>query len=227
MRANHAPSGILTITALGVTGLAATAILAGCGSSGTSSATSSGASQPSGTMTMSDGSVMSDSQMKAMKSPSPTGMDMSADNKKVGPSSVAKLICGDEIAGTVKSTFGLKARPTGSGTWVASTREYTCRYPLAHSVLTLSVKDLDGNAQGRPYFDRLEKKIPGAHPIKGLEDLGFPAFENNRGQVGFLKDGKTLLIDATDVSASDIPKASSRTVVAYGVGAAVIACWKE
>jgi hypothetical protein len=45
--------------------------------------------------------------------------------------------------------------------------------------------------------------------------------------VVFLKDHKTLWVDATRVAASDLPEGTNRQDAAYGVAAAVIACWTE
>jgi len=171
--------------------------------------------------TMPDGTVMSDEQMGATDAPS-----ASASTTGVQPSAVATMVCGDEIADAVERTYGLPSPPTGSSSWSPKTRLFVCRYPLAHSVLTLTVKDIDNRARGRNYFDELRHRLS-ATPIRGLENLGFPAFQNEQGQIGFLKDGKTLYVDGSGVTMADIPSGSNRTETAYGVAAAVIACWKE
>lgn len=196
--------------------LATLALLAACGST-----SSPGGNHPQGTHTMPDGTVMSDSQMKGMQAqPSPSTP------AGTQPLATARMVCSTEIANTVQRTYGLSSRPTGSGSWSQSTREYTCRYPLTHSVLTLSVKDLDQPHLGRAYFNAIRTQLGGS-PILGLENLGFPAFENTHGQVGFLKDSKTLLVDGRSVGRGDLQPGSNRTESAYGVAAAVIACWKE
>jgi hypothetical protein len=60
-----------------------------------------------------------------------------------------------------------------------------------------------------------------------MASFGFPAFETPRGDVGFIKDDKTLWVDATRLRATDLPKGRTRQDVAYGVAAAVIGCWTE
>jgi hypothetical protein len=60
-----------------------------------------------------------------------------------------------------------------------------------------------------------------------MAGFGFPSFETPRGDVVFLKDHKTLWVDATRLARSDLPDGATRAHVAYGVAAAVIACWTE
>jgi hypothetical protein len=60
-----------------------------------------------------------------------------------------------------------------------------------------------------------------------MASFGFPAFETPRGDVGFIKDDKTLWVDATRLSGGDLPTGQTRQDVAYGVAAAVIGCWTE
>jgi hypothetical protein len=106
-------------------------------------------------------------------------------------------------------------------------RTFTCSYPLAHGDLRMSVEDLDAAGPGRAYFDSLRGRLDGASPIVGLAAFGFPAFETPQGDVVFLKDHKTLWVDATRVGAADLPQGTNRQDAAYGVAAAVIACWTE
>jgi hypothetical protein len=60
-----------------------------------------------------------------------------------------------------------------------------------------------------------------------MDNLGFPAVSTRAGDVVFLKDGKTLHVDATRLPDASLPRSFSRSEVAYSVAAAVIACWKE
>ena len=69
--------------------------------------------------------------------------------------------------------------------------------------------------------------LPRPRTIHGLADLGFPAFETAHGDAVFIKDHKTLWVDASRLADSDLPRGRSREDVAYGVAAAVIACWTE
>ena len=187
---------------------------------------------------MSDGSTMTDAQMKQMKKSGDTHEhgDGDADNESApgsvtqrhhGPSQPAGMICSLEVAQAVQRTFALPSTPKATDHWADHT--YTCDYRLPTSTLRLSVKDLDEATAGRAFFDALHRRLPGAHPIRGLQNLGFPALETpgSTGDVVFLKDHKTLWVDARRVAAKDLPPGFSRTGAAYGVAAAVIACWTE
>ncbi len=106
------------------------------------------------------------------------------------PSSVASMVCSeDEIAEAVQHGFSLSDAPTGSGSWDAATRLYTCRYPLPHSVLTLQVKDIDGSA-GRAWFEQARRTTPASTTIHGLQNLGFPAFQDHDGHVASSRTGR-------------------------------------
>ena len=89
------------------------------------------------------------------------------------------------------------------------------------------MKDLTAAVPGRTYFDHLRHQSAGAIPISGMESFGLLAFETTSGQVAFLKDDKTLLVDATGLSPRRLPSGTSRQDVAYAVAAAVIGCWNE
>lgn len=200
-------------------------------------------SQTGATHTMPDGTVMDDADMAAMTSDSATsvkpphpGSDDEPEaqpapgrvtHRDAGPSDAAAMICSLEIAEAVRSAFALPEVPQARDAWVD--RTYRCTYRLPHSSLTLRVKDLDRAAPGRAWFDRLSGRLDGATPIKGLQALGFPAVETPGpvGSVAFLKDHKTLWVDASRVSVRDLPAGFSRTGTAYNVASHVIACWME
>lgn len=203
------PARLRTATAAAAA-VVALGALAGCGSAGHGS--------PSAVHTMPDGSTMSGSSMAGM-----SGMDMH--DTAAGPSSNATMICSSEIANAVKRNYALTDAPVGRHSW--ANRVYHCDYPLPHGTLKLSVKDLDQPGPGRAYFDSLRKRLGGAHAISGMQSFGFPAFETPNGDVVFLKDSKTLWVDASGVAESDVPSGFTRTSTAYGVAAAVIACWSE
>ena len=67
----------------------------------------------------------------------------------------------------------------------------------------------------------------GATSITGMSNFGLPAFEKRHGDVVFSKDHKTLWVDATRLQAHALPDGVTRQGVAYGVAAAVVACWTE
>lgn len=202
----------LVMTSRALVPLAACVVLlAGCG--GATSSSSAGDS----THRMSDGTVMKGSSM--------SGMDMNASSGQ--PSDTAAMICSNEIRTAVASTFEIGRAPAGRPAWDPATKVFSCTYQLPGGDLRLSVEDATGAAEGTAYFDDLKARLPGAKQIKGLESFGFPAFETANGSIVFLKDHKTLWVDGTRLAASGLPTSTSRTVVAYGVAAAVIACWTE
>lgn len=197
-----------------VAALFAALLLAGCGSQGDHHPRA-GAGQHA----MADGSVMSDQQMQDMAH---QGMTPSTATR---PTSTAAMICGDEIRTSVARTLGLAQAPEGLHSW--SDRTYRCTYQFAGGDLRLSVKDLDTAPPGRAYYASLKARLPGARPIHGMQSFGFPAFETVTGDVVFLKDHKTLWVDASRLGRSDLPAGFSREDAAYAVAAAVIACWTE
>jgi hypothetical protein len=163
---------------------------------------------------MSDGTTMSDDQMD--------GMDMPA---ATPPSAPARMICSDEIRDAVQHAFQLASPPVATHRW--SDRVYTCTYRISGETLALSVKDSPDVGSGRAYYQALRARITGETPIHGVESFGFPSFETANGTVVFLKDGKTLRVDATRLSRAAMPAGFSRVDAAYGVAAAVIGCWTE
>ena len=201
-------------------------------------------SSSNGRHTMADGTTMSDDEMQDMDH---SGADASqgatkhathADDetapapgavthRKNGPSAAAAMICSLEIARAIQGAFALPKVPTAADGW--NDQAYTCTYQLPAGRLALSVKDLEGEPAGQDWFDALSGRLDRARPIKGLQSLGFPAVETPGavGSVAFLKDHKTLWVDAGDVAATDLPPGFSRTAGAYSVAAHVIACWKE
>jgi hypothetical protein len=204
-------------------------LLSGCGGR------SGSASGSDPTHTMSDGTTMTDAEMRSSEKADEHGHGEaesasapgSVTRRHDGPSEAAGMICSREIAQAVQRTFGLSGLPQATDRWADQT--YTCDYQLSASTLRLSVKDVDGTTAGRDFFDDLAHRLPGAVAIKGLQNLGFPALEtpSSVGSVVFLKDHKTLWVDARRVASRDLAPGFSRTGAAYGVAAAVIACWTE
>jgi hypothetical protein len=141
------------------------------------------------------------------------------------PSSSARMICGAEIRQAVQRTFALSAQPSATSTW--SHRLFVCTYDLPHGSLRLAVNDATDPKVGRDYFNALRSQLAGSTTIRGAEAFGFPAFQTSDGNVVFLKDGKTLRVDAGAVSRHGLPTGFSREDAAYAVAAAVIACWTE
>lgn len=189
-------------------------LLAGCGTASGSGATS----------LMSDGSTMGGASMSGPASSHDTGASGHGAGTS-GPSESASMVCSDEIRDAVGRNLALPRAPLGLSAW--RHRTFRCTYPLAGGDLRLSVKDLDEARTGRAYFDALRSRLPAPRTIRGLAAFGFPAFETGRGDVVFLKDHKTLWVDASRLTRGDLPTGRSREDVAYGVASAVIACWTE
>ncbi len=191
-------------------------LLAGCGTASSSMARA--------THEMADGSTMSGSSMPGLTSSHDAGAHERGAGLS-GPSETASMVCSDEIRDAVGHTLALRRPPAGLPQWQDGT--YRCTYPLAGGDLRLSVKDLDAARPGRAYFDGLRTRLPAPRTIRGLAAFGFPAFATAHGDVVFIKDHKTLWVDASRLTAGDLPPGRSRADVAYGVAAAVIACWTE
>lgn len=162
------------------------------------------------------GSDMTGSEMK--------GMDMGGSDK---PSAPATMVCSKEIQGAVKRTFATSTLPAKSHTWSKSDRSYACTYRLPGGSLVLTVQDALNTKDGRDYFARLRGELTGAGRIRGVQSFGLPSLETTDGKVAFLKDGKTLTVDASGLTGSALPKDYTSAEAAYSVASAVVACWSE
>lgn len=185
-------------------------------SPGTSMSPGSSMSPMSPGMTMSPGSSMS---------PMSPGMSMADAAKTNGPSPTARMICGNEVRGDVARIFTAAALSSGTATW--ADRLFSCAYQLPEGKLVLSVKDSPTTHAGHEYFVGTQQRAEGAKPLGGLLDLGLPSYETPDGTVVFLKDGKTLRVDASQLPPRTGAQQKSRGDLAYAVAAAVVACWSE
>ncbi|MGH3510273.1 MAG: hypothetical protein ACRDPI_08595 [Nocardioidaceae bacterium] len=178
----------------------------------------------SATHVMPDGQTMAGPSMPGVGSTDQSATRYSGQETDM-PSRAASMICSSEVRDTVAHNLQIARAPQGLHSWTHQL--YTCSYLLKAGELRLSVKDLDQPGPGRAYFRALRSRLPGATGLSGLQGLGFPSFQTSRGDVAFLKDHKTLWVDASRLSASDLPPGTTREAIAYGVGAAVVACWSE
>lgn len=208
-------------------------LLAGCGATAgttdaaphdqaSSSAMPTAHAMPTGRHTMPDGTVM-DGKPSAM--PSPAAQSTSRVQHGGQPSAAAMMACSDETRSAVQTTFNLAEPPRSMLAWSEPTLQ--CDYTLPGGQLRLTVADLDSAGPGRAWFDQLRARLHHAKTMRGMQSLGFPAFETAGGDVVFLKDHKTLWVDASKVTSSQLPAKFTRTDVAYQVAAAVVACWSE
>ena len=77
----------------------------------------------------------------------------------------------------------------------------------------------------RIYSTQLRQRLSPTQPLQGAVNLGLPAYESSTGNVVFLKDDKTLQVDATAMASHIGPNAESRTTFAYQMATDVLGCW--
>jgi hypothetical protein len=154
------------------------------------------------------------------------GTSLSAEpDAAVEPSETASMVCDEEIHHDVQQTFGLSTLAPGSATWAKQL--FTCTYRTPSGPLVVSVQDATDPDAGRAYFAALRGRLGSLRELHGLEAFGLPSYESTKGDVIFLKDGKTLQVDATALEATSGPHRLSPADVAYAIAADVIGCWSE
>jgi hypothetical protein len=169
------------------------------------------------------GPATSDSQAAA--NPTAAAAAKAAVKAAGSPSEASKMICNDETKGDVAQILALTSAPRTDSTWADTT--YTCTYHLDGGPLVLSVKESPDPASARKHFDALQAKLPGAEPIKGLANLGFPAYQTPNGSVVFLKDNSTLHVDGTALPSTLGPEGVTPAAFSYQVATTILACWTE
>jgi hypothetical protein len=133
------------------------------------------------------------------------------------------MVCAAETRRNVQLLAGLAALPTPAITW--SDHVYTCAYTLPAGRLALSVQDAPDIAAARAYFSGVREGSGSSAPITGLASLGLSAFRSPSGLVVFLKDDKTLVVDARGLRGTLGPDHQSPGEVAYALASDVISCW--
>jgi hypothetical protein len=158
--------------------------------------------------------------------PMAAGMDMAGSPAgPTGPSASARMVCSHEIHTAIARIFEQPGLAMGTPSWRPPS--YTCSYALPGGHLVLSVQDSPPGPAGRHYFDRLRAADGRPDLLTGLAAFGLPSYETSSGRVVFLKDGKTLVVDAAALPKVAGPEGQSRADVAYAVAADVIGCWSE
>ncbi|MDQ6846531.1 MAG: hypothetical protein M3019_02945 [Candidatus Dormibacteraeota bacterium] len=159
-----------------------------------------------------------------------SGMSMSAgpsgsgaNPSSVGPSQSARMVCGSEIRTDVTTTLGLSTQPPATATW--SDHLYTCTYRLSTGPLVIRVKELPDVQAAHRYFDGLRQRNGPTHIVTGLASLGLPGYETTTGTVIFLKDDKTLQVDATALPPQLGRDLVSQTEFAYQIATNILGCW--
>jgi hypothetical protein len=156
--------------------------------------------------------------------PMHAGMRMPAASPAAGvPSVSARMICGPEIRRDVAMIMGLPSPPAATSSWTGHL--YTCAYQLRGGRLVLSVQDAPDVTAARAYFRTLARRLRPVSALTGLPALGLPAFRSTAGAVVFLKDDKTLEVDAAGLPARAGPDHQAREALAYAIAADVLACW--
>ncbi|MGM1028382.1 MAG: hypothetical protein ACQEWM_00775 [Actinomycetota bacterium] len=197
------------LTAIAVAAL----LLTGCASP---SASAPESRAPEASHTMPDGTVMTGAEHGAHGS----GHEAAAE-----PSAAAAMICEGQVTGAIASMLRLPGDAPSTSTWNEPT--FTCTYDVDGAPLMLSVHDATDLEVGAAHFDELQGSVEGARDIEGLLALGMPSFTTDAGTVAFLRDGKTLVVDATRLPAELADGTMTRDEVAYAVASAVLVCWTE
>ncbi len=207
---------------------AAAVLLAGCASA---TAPAQESAVPEASHTMPDGSVMSGAEHEAHGAGSGDSAEASTDHSAhssaadgSGPSPAAEMICGGQVETALASLLRLEGAPEPSSAWDAPM--YTCTYDVDGAPLVLSVHDTADPAVGEQHFAALQHELA-ADEIEGMLGLGLPSFSTGDGVVAFLRDGKTLLVDATALPEGLADGAMTRDGAAYAAASAVLVCWVE
>ncbi len=154
----------------------------------------------------------------------PAGTSATAPNTLVAaPSESAQMVCGPEIRADVATILSLKTPPSTATSW--ANQLYTCTYRLANGPLAVSVKESGDAASARSYFEGLRRQLGPTQQLHGLDSLGLPAFETPNGNVAFLKDDKTLQIDATQLPPEVNSLHRQRSDLAYTLATDILGCW--
>ena len=134
------------------------------------------------------------------------------------------MVCSKEIQDKIVQILALASAPDNQAAW--SDRLYTCTYALPGGPLALSVKETRNPDGADAYFQELQRSTPGAAPIDGLANLGFPAFQTPASAV-FAKDNFVLTVDASGLPETLGPHQVTRAAFAYQLATTVLACWSE
>ena len=180
-----------------------------------------GAEPGNGTHTMSDGTVMGGETHVHDNSHDHGSADTAS-----GPSAAAEMVCAGQVVEDVTRLMDLNTSVEPSSKW--QDPMFTCTFDLEQGPLVLKVHDAENRASGMAHFQTLRTGQVGAVPLRGVYSLGLPAYETRSGTVAFVKDGKTLEVDASRLPGrlgTDGEK--NRIGLAYAVATSVLACWTE
>jgi hypothetical protein len=139
------------------------------------------------------------------------------------PSASSLMICSTETRHNLATLLGASRPPLASSSW--ANRVYTCTYHLSRGPLVLTVQEAGTPAAGRRYYNALRARLGPSQPLTGAQGLGLPAFETNNGAAVFLKDDKTLQVDASRLPRSVGGAHRSRSDLAYTLATDIMGCW--
>ncbi len=143
-----------------------------------------------------------------------------------GPSDAAQMICTGQVVGNVTDVLGLERELSPSSAW--DKPMFTCTYDVDGDPLVLSVHDATDVSEGVEHFAALQGRYGNAEDIEGMAGLGMPSFSTGDGIVAFVRDGKTLLVDATALPNGLGPDGTrTQSEAAYTLASAVLVCWVE
>ncbi len=182
-------------------------------------------STPAASHTMPDGSVMSGAEHgehSADAHEDGHAADHAQDGQ--GPSAAARMICEGQVVTAAAVILSLEGAVEPSTQWDAPA--YSCTFDVDGAPLVLEVHDVADAAEGQEHFDAMQREL-GAQPIEGMLGLGLPSFSTGDGVVGFLRDGKTLTVDATALPDGFGDGARTQDEAAYALASAVLTCWVE
>lgn len=160
-------------------------------------------------------------QSRPSAPPTPTAVTQEVSR----PSVSALMICSPEIHNDVKTLLALRRAPMTTSSW--ANHVYTCTYHLAQGPLVLSVRESGSAAAAREYFRTLRTHVGPARTLTAAEGLGLPAYETSSGSTVFLKDDKTLLVDASHLPASVGSSTRTPADLAYTIATDIMGCWTE
>lgn len=206
--------------------LVAAFLLTACGAASGQGGDQGSAAQEPGepTHTMADGSVMDGSTHE--EHGGDHGGDHGSHGSSVaGPSEVATMICGGQVGEDVGRIMGVEGELEPTSTWEEPV--FTCTFDLPEGPIVLRVHDATDEQAGQAYFEGLQAGDRQAEPLRGLLGLGLPAFTTDRGTAVFIREGKTLEVDATGLPRGPVSATGDqdRRDVAYEVASSVLACW--
>lgn len=135
------------------------------------------------------------------------------------------MVCGDQPMDRLTEILDLGEDPHTVNSWADST--FTCIYHLDQGALEISVREAPDQATALMYFDAMQALAVDATVIKGLANLGFPAYETAGGTAVFQKDSFVLQVDASGLPETLGPDGISRNALAYQLSTTILACWVE